>query len=159
MTPQLVSQVSFIDQAYRMYVIPPLLHTQISLAVLPPPVVMITAPPTLTGGQIYTFDCSARTEDYVISVPSVEWVDIGNTDSSITQPSQTNGTVSASRLLTFNPIRTSHGDSYTCQASINISLANISNRSNTDSQDVRVQGKLICVSYVVYCVHVNMKLH
>ena len=138
---------------------PPPLHTQISLAVLPPPVLTITAPPTLTGGQIYTLDCSARTEDYVISVPSVEWVNTGSTDSSITQPPQTNSTVSASRSLTFNPIRTSHGDSYTCQASANIPLANISNRSNTDSQDVRVQGKLICVSYVVYCVHVNMKLH
>ena len=142
-----------------MYVIPPTPNTQISLAVLPPPVMTITAPPTPTGGQSYTLDCSARTEDYVISVPSVEWVDIGSTDSSITQPSQTNGTVSASRLLTFNPIRTSHGDSYTCQAVANNPLANISNRSNTDSQDVRVQGKLNCVSYVVYYVHVNMKLH
>ena len=117
-------------------------HTQISLAVLPPPVVMISAPPTPIGGQSYTLDCSARTEDYVISVPSVEWLNIGSTDSSITQPPQTNDAVSANRLLTFNPIRTSHGDSYTCQATVNIPLANISDRINNTSQNIRVQSKL-----------------
>ena len=114
---------------------------------LPPPVVTITALPTLTGGQSYTLDCSARTEDYVISAPGVEWVNIGSTDSSITQPPQTNGTVSANRSLTFNPIRTSHGDSYTCQATVNIPLANVSDRNNNTSQDVRVQSKLIRICY------------
>ena len=134
---------------YRMQVIPPSFHlyTQISLAVLPPPMVTITAPPTPTGGQSYTLDCSARTEDYVISVPSVEWINVDSTDMNITQPPQINGTVSADRTLTFNHIRTSHGGRYTCQASVNIPLANIVDRANTARDDVRVQSKFM---YDVY---------
>ena len=113
---------------------------------LPLPVVMITAPPIPPAGQSYTLNCSASTEDYVISVPSVEWVNIRNPDSSITQPPQTNGTVSAHRSLTFNPIRTSHGDRYTCLASINIPLANISDRRTVTRRDVRVPSKLIYIA-------------
>ena len=105
--------------------------------------VTIAAPPTPTGGQSYTLDCSARTENYVISVPSVEWVNVDNTDRSITQSPQTNGTVSADRSLTFNHIRSSHGDRYTCQASVNIPLANIVDRASTAREVVRVQGKFM----------------
>jgi hypothetical protein len=108
---------------------------------LPDPVVTITAPPTPTGGESYTLDCSARTEDYVISVPSVEWVNIDISDRNITQPRQTNGTVSASRSLTFNQIRTSHGGRYTCRARVDIPLANIDDRANTAMEDIRVQSK------------------
>jgi hypothetical protein len=108
-------------------------------------VVTITAPPTPTGGESYTLDCSARTEDYVISVPSVEWVNIDISDRNITQPQQTNGTVtvSANRSLTFNQIRTSHGGRYTCRARVDIPLASI-NRPNTAMEDIRVQSKFIC---------------
>ena len=116
---------------------------------LPPPVVTITAPPTPTGGQIYNADCSARTEDYVISVPSVEWVNIA--DESITQPPQINGTISANRSLTFNRIRTSNGGPYTCQASVNIPLANIIDRSNTAMEDIIVQSKFYVLSDVFFC--------
>ena len=139
MTPQLKSQVSFYRQdnikfCYRA-----------PCAVLPLPVVNITATPNPTAGQAYTLDCSARTEDYVISVPNLEWVNIDSSDTSITQPQQISGTVSANRSLTFNPIHTSHGHGYTCRASIDIPLANISNRSNSDTGDVRVQSKLTSI--------------
>ena len=109
----------------------------------------ITAPPTPTGGQSYNADCSARTEDYVISVPSVEWVNIA--DGSITQPPQINDTVSANRSLTFNHIRTSNGGRYTCRASVNIPLANIIARSNTAMEDIRVQSKFYVLSDVFFC--------
>ena len=128
---------------YRIRVILFSSYTQISLTALPAPVVTITAPPIPIGGQSYTLDCSARTEDYIISVPSVEWVNIDNSDRNITQPPQTNGTVSANRSLTFNQIRTSHGDRYTCRASIDIPIASITDRSNTAMEDVRVQSKAI----------------
>ena len=118
-------------------------------AVLPPPVVNITAPPTPAGGDSYTLDCSARTEDYVITVPSVEWVNVGM---DLTQPPQINGTVSANRSLTFNPIRTSHGTNYICQASIDIPLANITDIANTAVQNVGVLSKLFVFASVV--VHV-----
>ncbi len=111
-------------------------------AELPVPVVTITAPPTPTGGDSYTLDCSARTEDYVISVPSVEWVNIDINDRNISQSRQTNGTVSASRSLSFNPIRTSHGGRYTCRGNVDIPLASITNRANTAMEDIRVQSKL-----------------
>ena len=113
----------------------------------------ITAPPTPTGGSSYTVDCSARIEDYVISVLSVEWVNI--TDRSITQPPQINGTVSANRSLTFNRIRTSNGGPYTCRASVNIPLANIIDRSNTAMEDIRAQSKF----YIQSCRCVFLPLH
>ena len=116
----------------------------------------IAAPPTPTGGQSYTLDCSARTENYVISVPSVEWVNVDNTDRSITQSPQTNGTVSADRSLTFNHIRSSHGDRYTCQASVNIPLANIVDRASTARENVRVQSKFM---YNVLQSNVHVSLH
>ena len=106
----------------------------------------IIAPPTPTGGESYTLDCSARTEDYVITVPSVEWV---NVRMDLTQPPQINGTVSANRLLTFNRIRTSHGTNYICRASIDIPLANITGITNTALQNVGVLSKLFMLASVV----------
>ena len=117
---------------------------------LPPPVVNITATPNPTAGQAYTLECSARTEDYVITVPNLEWVSINSSDTNITQPQQINGIVSANRSLTFNPIHTSHGRGYTCRASIDIPLANINDRSNTDNEDVRVQSKLSSICDEVF---------
>ena len=103
----------------------------------------ITATQSPTAGQAYTLNCFARTEDYVISAPRLEWLNVDVTDNSITQSTQINGTISANRSLSFNPIRTSHGRNYTCRASVNIPLANITDRRNTASQRVRVLSKLI----------------
>ena len=120
-----------------------ILHLQFVLSLspgLPPPTVTITSTPSPTAGQTHTLNCFATTEDYVVSVPALDWVSI---DGDNIENDQINGTTLANRSLTFDPLRTSHGGCYTCQARIDIPLAGISNRSNSAAEDVRVQSEFI----------------
>ena len=72
---------------------------------------------------------------------------------------QINDTVSANRLLTFNPLKTSHGGRYTCRARIDISLVGIMNRSDSSTVDVRVKStlrlanhlNLLYLAIIIFC--------
>ena len=112
---------------------------------LPQPTLTISTPgPTSpTAGQIYSITCFATTVDFIASVPKLKWLSSSITNNSqhdITVNEQVNRTVSVSRSLTFNPLKTSHGGRYTCQVRIDIPLADISDRSNNHTVDVTVQS-------------------
>ena len=53
------------------------------------------------------------------------------------------------RNLTFTPLRTSHGEEYTCRAIINIPSISVSGLNNSESSKVTVQSKLLAVFTVL----------
>ena len=113
------------------------------LVELPPPTVTVISDNTSTAGQMHSLTCIATTKDFVVNLPILEWIqptmDVG---ADIALNEQINGTVSANRSLTFNPLKTSNGGRYTCRARIDISLVGIMNRSDSSTVDVRVKSTL-----------------
>ena len=109
---------------------------------LPPPDVSIQAGPLPLAGQRHTLNCSASTEEYVVSAPIFNWVSVDGI-SGVTEGQQIDtSNTAARRLLTFNPVRSSHTGYYTCQARIVIPQAGI-NLNNTAQQNVSFQSKPI----------------
>ena len=76
----------------------------------------------------------------MVVVPSLKWVSIDGI-SGVMEGVQRSAVTVANRSLTFDPIRTSHGGSYTCQAEVTIPQAGISNLSNSAQKNVSVQSK------------------
>ena len=104
----------------------------------------VTAASSPTAGQRHTLDCFATTVDFIKNIPTLEWTwTLLGQNSGGTSTSQINGSTSANRLLTFDPLRTSHGGRYCCRAAIDIPEAGISNRSSSESTSVSVQSELV----------------
>ena len=70
-------------------------------------------------------------------------LDTSDTDISLT-PNMVSGSEST-LSVTFSPLRTSHGDVYTCQAGFNIPEANLPDLNNTLTTTVTVQSECVCV--------------
>ena len=112
-----------------------------SLLGLPPPDVSIQAGPLPLAGQSHTLNCFASTEDYVVVAPVLNWISVDGV-SGVTQGQQVDtSNTAARRSLTFNPVRSSHADSYTYRAQIVIPQTGI-NLINATEQNVSVRGKL-----------------
>ena len=86
-----------------------------------------------TAGQTYSLTCSVVVVPHLVVEPSIEW------------SRQNGGVVSTSSgtslPLSFNPLMTSDGDRYTCQASVDITSISVS-VSGEESRDLRVRSKL-----------------
>ena len=100
---------------------------------LPPPTVTLSAPPTVQAGDSLTLTCSVGVVSDLASPPTIQWTD----SSGQTLTSVGSG---LTRTLTFDPVRTSHAEEYTCTATINIPEVNITDRSSVDSTDITVAG-------------------
>ena len=96
--------------------------------------VTITASVMSTAGQMYTLNCSVD----VPGTPSIQWQ--YSNGSEVTSGDDI--TVSEG-VLTFNPLLTSHGGEYTCQAT-----AGMTGVIRTAMRNVIVQSK--CSEYFVY---------
>ena len=72
------------------------------------------------AGEIYTLTCNVSVIRGLMNSPSAIWTD-GTTcitnESNITVLTTVGNSYSIS-VLTFNPLRTSHGDDYTCRGAI-----------------------------------------
>ena len=91
------------------------------------------------AGDELQLTCTATTVDNLVAsaLVRVQWSG-GSVDSDgVTEDNTTNSGVST---LTFNPLLTSHGSQYTCQAMINIPSINVIVISN-NSMNVIVQSK------------------
>ena len=98
---------------------------------------------------MHSLTCIATTKDFIVNLPILEWIQVSiDVGADIALNEQINGTVSANRSLTFNPLKTSNGGHYTCQARINIPLVGIMNRSNTSTVDIRVKSALTLANYL-----------
>ena len=97
-----------------------------------------------TAGGSYTLSCSVTYEEFLQITPTLKWTLPGTTDDT-TIGDQSNTENMSSISLNFNPLRTSHGGVYVCEATVNIS--GITLQSQTANETVRVQSKFIIKSY------------
>ena len=93
-----------------------------------------------------TLTCRVTVVEGLTAQPDVVWADPGDGAVISGMNDVTVGNVMRSGRestigLKFSPLRTSHGGQYTCRATINVPLINISDLSNSSSQDVIVQSK------------------
>ena len=107
----------------------------LSTALLPPLVTISSTSETLTAGQSYSLTCYAALVAHLVVEPSIQWSKesggVVNTSSGTSLP------------LSFNPLMTSDGDLYTCQASVDITSISVS-VSGEKSRDLIVRSKLSC---------------
>ena len=118
------------------------------MSLLPPappdPQLTITSsvPTPAEAGSMLTLSCAVAVIDGLVNQPDITWLNSADTVISDgvlpnVSLSQMNNTVT----LTFDPLRTSHGDQYTCQAVLKITAANV-NIETTESFDLNVQSEL-----------------
>ena len=100
----------------------------------------IEAGPPPLAGQPHTLGCVASTQDYVVVIPVLNWNSIGAMSGVLEGQQMDTSNTAARRSLTFNPIRSSHADQYTCRARIVIPQAGINLNSSVE-QNVSVWGK------------------
>ena len=102
-----------------------------------------------TAGMEHTLTCRVTSAENLFSSPDVVWMYSNGTEESPTVidsedaitvgQAVTEGSVTTS-ILTFNPLRTSHGGMYTCMANISIPEASVA-ITNDASATVNVQSK------------------
>ena len=101
---------------------------------------MLVSPiPVTAAGEQLMLTCTATVEEYLQATPTLTWRLPGNTDDTLTGLQSTLGTISTI-VVSFNPLRTSHGGVYVCEATVNIS--GIAPQSKTANVTVHVQSKL-----------------
>ena len=110
-----------------------------SPTVLPAPNVSISpASVSPTAGQTYSLTCSVQVVPHLVEEPSIVWTRQDGT--------QVNVSSGSSLQLNFNPLRTSDGGTYTCQASVNIS--GVVSVSGEDFIDLLVTSECCVMRYL-----------
>ena len=119
------------------------------MSLLPPappePQLAITSSPPMIpadAGSMLTLSCAVTVIDGLVNQPTITW--LNSADTVITDGAQSS--VSLSQMgntvsLTFDPLRTSHGDQYTCRALLKITEANV-NIATNQSFELNVQSEL-----------------
>ena len=116
---------------------------------LPRPLVMIReSMGSDIAGQEYQLVCSVEVVEGLIVAPDVMWLDRNNVpvnqqDITVGEPENIGNITTLT--LTFNPLRTSHVEQYTCQANVIISEVAV-NVNNNDMFSVNVQSTL-CLTF------------
>ena len=111
------------------------------LAELPAPEVNIySAVSQPIAGDNHTLICSAITENYLVASPTLKWISVEDIES----VSESTSVNSSTLALNFHPLRTSHGGSYTCEATLDIPQADINNLTSSNTENITVQSKSVC---------------
>ncbi len=115
------------------------LLTETFFLIVEPPTVAITpSPATAIAGESFTLTCTVILTMGVSGPPTIEWIDLNDTDTGITVGDVTADMGDASiytRTLTFM-LQTSHGGDYTCEATS-------STVTGMDSETLTVQSELV----------------
>ena len=114
-----------------------------SSALRPPDVLILPAPVTRAGEQLM-LTCIATVEEFLQATPTLTWRLPGNVVDTLTGLQLTARTT-PTITLSFEPLHTSHGGVYECQATVNIS--GIAPQSQSASQTLRVRSKSFVVVY------------
>ena len=103
-----------------------------------------TTPVSIMAGSLATLTCLATVDEYLQTVPTLSWLFFSSHIDLTVGMNMTSGATS-SLDLSFNPLRTSHGGVYVCQATVNI--AGNSTRSQVANKTVTVQSKSLLIQY------------
>ena len=112
------------------------------MSVPPPPVITVSYFGASIAGSVYSLVCTVKVVDGLVVVPDVVWMKDGRvlvngTNTTLTRTvSGGNSTLN----LTFNPLLTSHGGQYSCQAT-----EQVLNLSTTFSWSLTIQSKELLV--------------
>ena len=85
---------------------------------------MITTEGSPTAGEGYTLICTVTVVEDLFSVPEVTWLGPPGTVASGVSGPERSGSETA-LTLTFDPLQTSHGEDYICNAGIIVEEADI----------------------------------
>ena len=83
--------------------------------------VAITTEGSPTAGERYTLICTVGVVKDLFSLPEVTWLGPPGTVESEPERSGSETTLN----LTFNPLQTSHGEDYICNANVTVAVADI----------------------------------
>ena len=118
-------------------------HTRmLAFTDLPTLAVTITGNTSGTAGQEFSLTCSVTAVKYLIVQPTVQWSGRSVGSSGVTGSDTTLSGIISAKTLTFNPLRTSHGGEYTCQAVVSISSINVT-WTGSEGRAVIVQSKCL----------------
>ena len=94
-----------------------------------------------TADRWLQLTCTVTVVDHLVVDPSVWWTggSVGGS-SGVTQSNTYVSGISSTRTLTFSPLRTSHGNEYTCTADINVWSIGLW-KYNSSSKNVTVLSK------------------
>ena len=76
-------------------------------------------------------------EDYLIAAPVMKWISVEDTP----ETTEANLVNSSTLLITFNPLCTSHGDAYTCEAKLDIPQAGIIALTSSTTENLIIQSE------------------
>ena len=117
---------------------------------LPALAVTVTGNTRGRAGQQFSLTCIVTTMKYLIVQPTVQWsgssTSVGS--SGVTESDNTLSGIVSAKTLTFNPLRTSHGGEYTCQAVVSISSINVT-WTGSEGRAVIVQSKCLKLIYSI----------
>ena len=120
--------------------IPTCMHT-LDLAVT------ITESTSGTAGLEFSVTCTVTAVEYLLVQATVQWSGGSVGSSGVTESDTTLSGGASLKTLTFNPLRTSHGGEYTCQAKASISSINMT-WTGSEGRAVIVQSK--CLKLILY---------
>ena len=108
---------------------------------LPTPQVAVYGATTAVAGEQHVLTCNVTVVDHLTSsaVLSVQWLG-DSVDSSEVQ--QTSPGAGVGSILTFNPLRTTHGGNHICQATVYIPFINL-HKVGSDNLILTVQRKRV----------------
>ncbi len=111
---------------------------------LPPPEVSIASPALfmMAGGPL-TVPCTATVLPFLVTTPTLQWRRFDGSIVSTSPPSAGGMEVPAEVVLEleFSPLRTSHGDQYSCVA--NITIPGIATAEASNSTGIIVQSESV----------------
>ena len=137
------ANISLNVQGEDTYETNPLILTPLSSPALPPPVVTTSSYGSTIAGSVYSLVCMVKVVDRLEVVPVVVWrkgggvLLVNGINTTLTRTvSGGNSTLN----LTFNPLLTSHGGQYTCDATISVPQLSL-NVTNSSAVTVSVQSE------------------
>ena len=92
------------------------------------------------AGSSFSLLCIAMSPIPLIHPPVVSWVGVASTDPDVTVV-QINSVSESNATVTFDPLRTSKGGIYVCQADYDIPEASLSSNPSTQSHTFTVQSE------------------
>ena len=99
-----------------------------------------------TAGEMLTLTCRVTVVEGLTVQPDVVWLDSGGSPVMSGVNDVTIGNVmrngeESTRGLVFNSLHTSHGEQYTCRATVNVPLIGVSGLNGSSSHNVTIQSK------------------